>query len=173
MLDWQKVIDGILAMRPGPIRLKNPQWRGWILFAASIAHGAAAALLVSSVVDGLTREHRLLGALLVLPFAALLAMAVRELRTPHMLVLDDDGFQFVHGDDVQTYPWAGAEAFRVILDCGQFRTVFRHDGRDITVSADYGMPATPLCMLLEQWRAEALRTSGALVETTRTGAHRR
>lgn len=158
MLDWQKVIDGILTMHPGPIRLKNPQWRAWTLFSIGAPFGTAAVLL-SGIVDTfeLSPEHHLLAALLLVPFAALMGLAVRDLRAPHLLVLDAECFQFVRGHQVETFDWADAESFRVFMDCGQMRVTFRHDDRDVTVPDDYGMPATPLCMLLEQWQAKVLQ----------------
>ena len=115
-------------------------------------------------------ENVVVGLLLAAAAAVMITLAVRDLRTPHSLTLNANGFRIRSGHHQVTYRWTEIQHFREVGDGDRFAVGFdliSLDGPDDEHHVDYyfrlhdhyGLRGAELLSLLTQWHSKALGLS--------------
>lgn len=161
------LLDKIMELYPGPVRLTQTRWDR---IATVVVGGLAAVLLlllaypgIGDDVSGFPRQAQVLIGLLLAP-GGLLAVwwSVRELRRPHTVVMDAEGFRTTSPKGSRWHPWKDVDHFEVVSRGDEGNKVdfvlTYSDGQveDCRFPDLYGFTAEALSTLMTRWRAAAL-----------------
>lgn len=155
------------ATYPGTMTLYQRQWIRWAEVVGSIVPLALGLHMMTT-----HAENVVVGLLLAAAAAVMITLAVRDLRTPHSLTLNANGFRIRSGHHQVTYRWTEIQHFREVGDGDRFAVGFdliSLDGPDVApdervdyyfrLREHYGLGGAELLSLLTQWHAKALGLS--------------
>ena len=152
------------ATYPGTVTLYQRQWIRWAEVVGSIVPLALGLHMMTT-----HAENVVVGLLLAAAAAVMIALAVRDLRAPHSLTLNSNGFRIRSGHHHATYRWTEIQHFREVGDGDRFAVGFDLipvDDPDATrvdyyfrLREHYGLRGAELLSLLTQWHAKALGLS--------------
>lgn len=182
----QMLLDKTMELYPGPVRLTQTRW---VRIAMVVCGGLFAILLLLLAYPGIgddvhnfSRHEQILFGLILAPCGLLAVwLGGRELRRPHTVVLDADGFNTTSPKGNRKHLWKDVKDFQVVHrgeseDVVGFVAIHRdrrkNDGRyeDCRFAINYGISAEALSALMTRWRAAAVAGDDGPRSTAR-GAH--
>lgn len=151
-----------LASYPRPVTLRQPQR---LRYAELV--GAIVPLALGLHTVGQDQgSARMLGLFLAFAAGVTIVLAVRDLRLPHVLTLDANGFRLSRGPEDTAFRWADVQHFREVGDGDAFavgfdlvaddESGFRGDEYYFRFRAHYGLSGADFLALLTQWHSKSL-----------------